>query len=70
VFWVEGVREGEASRGEKSSLATFEIRSEMDGLDGAFLSVRQSESRSATMDPRLVPQAEGESAVSDGKEPR
>jgi tRNA(Ile)-lysidine synthase len=70
VFWVEGVREGEASRGEKSSPATFEIRSEMDGLDGAFLSVRQSESRSATMDPRLVPQPEGESAVTDGKEPR
>jgi tRNA(Ile)-lysidine synthetase-like protein len=70
VFWVEGVREGEASRGEKSSPATFEIRPEMDGVDGAFLSVRHSESRSATMDPRLVSQPEDEGTVTDGKEPR
>jgi tRNA(Ile)-lysidine synthase len=70
LFWVEGVREGEAGRGKNNSPATFEIRPEMDGLDGAFPSVRQSESRSATMDPRPVSQPEGEGAVIDGKEPR
>ncbi len=36
VFWVEGVREGEASRGRKAAPATFVVSAEMDGETGGL----------------------------------
>ena len=49
IFWVEGIRPGEAcDAGEVS----FRIDPEMKPLDGPLPSKRRHESRSATMDPR------------------
>ena len=36
LFWVEGVREGDACRGSKSAPATFVVSTEMDGATGAL----------------------------------
>ena len=36
VFWVEGVRAGDACRGSKSAPATFVVRPEMDGATGGL----------------------------------
>jgi tRNA(Ile)-lysidine synthase len=69
-FWVEGLREGEASRGSPARAAGFRIRPEMKPRDGRLTSMGRPESGSATMDPRSVQQPEGGGAVIDSKEPR
>ena len=52
LFWVEGLREGEPSRGNISSPATFQLCPEMKPVDGRLTVRRRAESCSDTMDPR------------------
>jgi tRNA(Ile)-lysidine synthetase-like protein len=69
-FWVEGLREGAASRGSPARAAGFRIRPEMKPCDGRLTSMGRPESRSATMDPRSVQRPQGEGTEIDSKEPR
>ena len=49
LFWVEGLRPGEACCGEKNSPVSFRFRAEMGSAVGAFGEVRRVDSASATM---------------------
>ena len=66
-FWVEGLREGDACRGNIACPATFRIRPEMKAFDGGLTSRRRPEFPSATMEPGPVPELDGEGAEIDRK---